>query len=99
MTKSDLVAKIAERSGVAKVDVERTLRSFEEIVQETVASGGDKVGIPGFVSFERVQRAGRLGRNPRTGELIEVPPGPSVRVSAGATLKRIARGNGANGSA
>ena len=99
MTKSDLVAKIAERSGVAKIDVERTLRSFEEIVQETVAAGGDKVTIPGFVSFERVQRAGRLGRNPRTGELIEVPPGPSVRVSAGATLKRIARGNGTNGSA
>jgi DNA-binding protein HU-beta len=99
MTKSDLVAKIAERSGVAKIDVERTLRSFEEIVQETVAAGGDKVSIPGFVSFERVQRAGRLGRNPRTGELIEVPPGPSVRVSAGATLKRIARGNGGNGSA
>ena len=96
MTKSDLVAKIAERSGVAKIDVERTLRSFEEIVQEAVSTGGDKVTIPGFVSFERVQRAGRLVRNPRTGELIEVPPGPSVRVSAGATLKRIARGNGSS---
>jgi DNA-binding protein HU-beta len=96
MTKSDLVAKIAARSGVAKVDVERTLRSFEEVVQEAVATDGEKVSIPGFVSFERVQRAGRIGRNPRTGEPIEVPPGPSVRVSAGATLKRIARGGGAS---
>jgi DNA-binding protein HU-beta len=93
MTKSDLVAKIAARSGVAKADVERVLRSFEQIVQEAVATGADKVSIPGFVSFERVQRAGRLGRNPRTGEVIEVPPGHSVRVSAGATLKRIARGD------
>jgi DNA-binding protein HU-beta len=94
MTKSELVAAIAERSGVAKADVERTLRGFEEIVQEAVSSGSGKVSIPGFISFERVQRAGRVGRNPRTGELIDVPPGPSVRVSAGATLKRIARGNG-----
>jgi DNA-binding protein HU-beta len=94
MTKSDLVAKIASRSGVAKADVERVLRSFEQIVQEAVARGDDKVSIPGFVSFERVKRAGRLGRNPRTGEVIEVPPGHSVRVSAGATLKRIARGDG-----
>jgi DNA-binding protein HU-beta len=94
MTKSDLVAKIASRSGVAKADVERVLRSFEQIVQEAVATGADKVSIPGFVSFERVARAGRLGRNPRTAEVIEVPPGHSVRVSAGATLKRIARGSG-----
>jgi DNA-binding protein HU-beta len=92
MTKSELVAQIAERTGVAKVDVERTLRGFEEIVREAVATGSEKVTIPGFVSFEQVQRAGRLGRNPRTGELIEVPPGTSVRVSAGATLKRVARG-------
>jgi DNA-binding protein HU-beta len=91
MTKSELVAKIAARAEVAKVDVERVLRSFEEIVQEAVASGDEKVSIPGFVSFERVERAGRLGRNPRTGEVVEVPPGHSVRVSAGATLKRIAR--------
>jgi DNA-binding protein HU-beta len=93
MTKSELVGQIAERTGVAKVDVERTLRGFEEIVREAVATGSEKVTIPGFVSFEQVQRAGRLGRNPRTGELIKVPPGTSVRVSAGATLKRVARGD------
>lgn len=98
MTKSELVAAIAKRSGVARADVERTLRGFEEVVQDAVSSGSDKVSIPGFVSFERVQRAGRLGRNPRTGETIAVPPGPSVRVSAGATLKRVARGNGQTGS-
>ena len=96
MTKSDLVAKIAERSGVAKADVERTLRSFEEIVQEAVSTGRDKVTIPGFVSFERVQRAGRLGRNPRTGELdrgAARPVGARQR-RRHAQTHRTERGNG-----
>ena len=86
MTKSDLVAKIAERSGVAKVDVERTLRSFEEVVQEAVSTGSGKVSIPGFVSFERVQRAlARAGYGSRRAceELGLDPlqlPGPKSRV-------------------
>lgn len=91
MTKSELVAEIAARSGVARSDVSRMLRAFEEVVREVVASDSGKVSLPGFVSFERVQRAARLGRNPRTGEPVEVPPRASVRVTAGATLKRVAR--------
>jgi DNA-binding protein HU-beta len=95
MTKSELVAAIAARSGVARTDVTRTLRAFEEVVRDVVASDSGKVSLPGFVSFERVQRAARLGRNPRTGETVRVPPRPSVRVTAGATLKRVARDSSA----
>lgn len=92
MTKAELIAAIAERSGVSKTDVEKTLKGFEEVVQQVVAKGGDKVVIPGFVSFEQTDRKARTGRNPQTGETIQVPASKAVKVSAGTKLKNVAKG-------
>lgn len=92
MTKTELIAAISDRSGVSKTDVEKTLKGFEEIVQQVVAKGGDKVTIPGFVTFEQTDRAARTGRNPQTGETIQVPASKAVKVSAGTKLKNIAKG-------
>jgi DNA-binding protein HU-beta len=92
MTKTELVAAIADRSGVSKADVERALNGFQEVVQETVAAGTDKITIPGFLSFEQTHRAARKGRNPRTGEEIQVPASKAVKISAGAKLKAAAKG-------
>jgi len=92
MTKAELIAAIAERSGVAKTDVEKSLKGFEEVVQQVVAKGSEKLTIPGFISFEQTHRAARTGRNPQTGEAIKVPASKAVKVSAGATLKNVAKG-------
>jgi DNA-binding protein HU-beta len=92
MTKAELVDKIAEQTGVSKSDVEKTLKGFEEAVTAVVSSSDDKVTLPGFISFERVQRAARTGRNPQTGETMQVPASKAVKVSAGAALKRAAKG-------
>ncbi len=92
MTKAELVAAIAERAELSKSDVEKTLKAFEEIVQQVVAKGGDKVVIPGFISFEQTDRAARTGRNPQTGETIQVPASKAVKVSAGTKLKNVAKG-------
>jgi len=92
MTKSELIAQIAERSGVAKADVEKVLKGFEEVVHEVVAKGEEKLSLPGFLSFEQTIRSARTGRNPQTGETIQVPESKAVKVTAGSKLKASAKG-------
>ncbi len=84
MNKSELVDAIADRSGVSKSDVDATLKGLYEVVAKTVAKGEEKITIPGFISFEQSHRAARTGRNPQTGETIQVPATNTVKVSAGA---------------
>ena len=60
-----------------------------------MAAGGDKVSIPGWLSFEQVTRAARMGRNPRTGESIHVPATKACKVSVGSKLKAAAKSGGA----
>jgi DNA-binding protein HU-beta len=92
MTKTELVALIAERAEISKADAERALNAFQDVVMETVGKGDDKITIPGFLSFEQTHRAARTGRNPRTGEPIQVPATKAVKISAGAKLKQAAKG-------
>jgi DNA-binding protein HU-beta len=92
MTKTELVAAVAERTEVSKADVDRVLTGFQDIVSQVVAKGDEKVSIPGFLSFEQTMRSARTGRNPHTGEPIQVPASKAVKVSAGSKLKAIAKG-------
>ena len=94
MTKTELVAAIAEKADLSKADAERALNAFQDIVQDTVGKGEDKITIPGFLSFEQTHRAARTGRNPRTGEPIQVPATKAVKITAGAKLKAAAKGGG-----
>ncbi len=72
MTKSELVAALAEKAGIRKKDAEACLNAFIEVVTETLKKG-DKVEIRGFGSFLMKERAPRVARNPKTGEKVEVP--------------------------
>ncbi len=91
MTKTELVAAISEKSGVAKADVEKVLKGFEDEVSSVVSAGKEKLTLPGFLSFERTRRAARTGRNPQTGETIQVPAANAVKVTAGSKLKATAK--------
>ena len=72
MNKSELVAVVAERSGIAKKDAERVVAAtFETITAELIK--GEKVQISGFGIFESKVRDARVGRNPRTKEAIQIP--------------------------
>lgn len=93
MNRSELVSAVAERSGVSAKQADAVIKAFADVVGEVVSKGQEKVTLPGFVTFERVARAARSARNPRTGEPIEIPAGHGVKVSAGSTLKAAA-GNG-----
>lgn len=87
VNKDELVRGVAERSGLdngqAKKAVEATL---EEITKQI--SGGNEVRLTGFGKFSAVQRAAREGRNPRTGESMQIAAKSVPKFSPGAELKK-----------
>ena len=92
MNKGELIEAVASSTGVARSTVESVLNGTISTIEGAVASG-DKVTITGFLSVERVKRGARTGRNPRTGETIQIPASNAVKVSAGAGLKNAAKGS------
>lgn len=90
ISRNDLVAALASKAGTSKAEADAVLSSFSEILLDSV-SNGEKVSIPGILSVERVQRAARTGRNPSTGETIDIPAGFGVKVSVGSRLKAAAK--------
>ena len=86
VNKSELVDSIAEGAGLSKADAERALNALIDAVQGAVAND-DKVTLPGFGSFSRSSRAARTGRNPRTGEPVQIAASKGVKFSAGAAFK------------
>jgi DNA-binding protein HU-beta len=92
MNKQELVDAIAARTGVGKSDIDATLNGLFDVVADHVAKSDDKITIPGWISFEGVHRKARTGRNPRTGEALEIAATRAVKVSAGAKLKKAAKG-------
>ncbi|HWK92280.1 MAG TPA: HU family DNA-binding protein [Luteimicrobium sp.] len=87
LNKSELVSAIAEKSGLTKADAENALNAFQEVLIESLGKG-EAVKLTGLLSVERVERAARTGRNPRTGEEIAIPAGYGVKLSAGSLLKK-----------
>ena len=87
VNRTELVAKIAERANISKVHADAALAAFQDVLVEAL-SKGETVKVTGLLSVERVERAARTGRNPRTGEEIKIPAGFGVKLSAGSTLKK-----------
>ena len=71
LSRNDLVAELAAKTGSTKKDVDEFVTAFAELVIDSVAKG-EKISIPGVLSVERVQRAARTGRNPQTGAEIAI---------------------------
>ena len=85
--KSDLVSKIAQKSNLTKVQAEAAHHTSQDVFVEAMKSG-EGLKLTGLFSAERVKRAARTGRNPRTGETINIPASYGVRISAGSLLKK-----------
>ena len=86
MNKSDLVAAIADSSGLTKADADRALAATTGAISDALASG-DKVSITGFGSFLVRNRAARSGRNPQTGATIHISASKVPAFKAGKLLK------------
>lgn len=86
MNKSELVAAMAEKAELSKKDAEKALKAFEEVVTEELAQNG-KVQLVGFGTFDVAERAAREGRNPQTGDVMQIPASKAPRFKAGKALK------------
>ena len=86
MNKAELIAAVAEKTGMSKKDTEAVIAATFEAVTETLAKG-DKVQLVGFGSFEVKKRAARLGRNPKTKETIKIEASKVPTFKAGKALK------------
>lgn len=88
MNKTELITAVAEKSGLTKKDVEKTINALLDTVKEEVAADG-KVQLIGFGTFESRVRKERLGKNPKTGEEIVIEEAKVPAFKAGKAFKDI----------
>ena len=71
MNKTEFISAIAEKAELSKKDAEKALKAFTDVVEEELKKG-EKIQLVGFGTFEVSERAAREGRNPQTGETMEI---------------------------
>lgn len=86
MNKAEMINAIAEKAEISKKDAESALNAFTNVVTDALVDG-DKVQIVGFGTFEVAERAARTGRNPKTGQTIEIGASKAPKFKAGKSLK------------
>lgn len=86
MNKAELVAAMAEKTGLSKKDAEASLKAFTDVVAEELKKG-EKIQLVGFGTFEVSERAARTGRNPQTGAEMTIAASKSPKFKAGKALK------------
>ena len=86
MNKTELIAAVAEQAELSKKDAEKALKAFVDIVGEELKKG-EKVQLVGFGTFEVSERPERAGRNPQTGEVMQIAASKTPKFKAGKALK------------
>lgn len=86
MNKTELVAAVAEKAAMSKKDAEKALGAVLETITDALTDG-ERVQLVGFGTFEVREREARTGKNPRTGEAIEIAASKAPAFKAGRALK------------
>lgn len=86
MNKQDLIKDIAERGEFTKADAEAALKAVQGAIIAVLVNG-DKITLPGFGTFKVVETAARTGRNPQTGEPVEIPAKRKIKFNPTQALK------------
>lgn len=86
MNRTELISAMAQNAELTKVDAEKALKAFIDVVTDEMKNKG-KVQITGFGTFETTERAARTGRNPQTGQTIEIGASTLPKFKAGKALK------------
>ncbi len=86
MNKNDLVAEVADATGLTKADAAKAVDSVLDSITNSLKKG-DEVRLVGFGTFTVAKRAASEGRNPRTGETIKIPASKRPKFTAGKALK------------
>ncbi|WP_334154559.1 HU family DNA-binding protein [Tepidimonas sp.] len=91
MNKAQLIDHMAERADLTKQEAARALDAFLATVSDTLARGGD-VTLVGFGTFQVDERAARKGRNPKTGEVVDIAAAKMPKFRPGKALKDAVNG-------
>lgn len=91
MNKTELINAVANASGLTKKDATKAVDAVFEVITDALRKG-DKVQLIGFGNFEVRERAARKGRNPQTGEEIEIPASKAPAFTPGKALKDAVKG-------
>ena len=86
MNKQELIKDIAERGEFTKADAEAALKAVQGAIAAVLVNG-DKITLPGFGTFKVVETAARTGRNPQTGEPVEIPAKRKIKFNPTQALK------------
>lgn len=86
MNKNDLIAAVANSTGLSKTDATKAVDGVIEAITKSLKKGGE-VRLVGFGTFSVAKRAASTGRNPRTGESIKIPASKQPKFKAGKALK------------
>ena len=86
MNKAELIAAMSEKAEISKKDAEKALKVFTDVVAEELKKG-EKIQLVGFGTFEVTERAARTGRNPQSGEDMNIPASKAPKFKAGKALK------------
>ena len=86
MNKTELVAAIADKAEIKKVEAEKAVKAFTEVVAEELKKG-EKVQLVGFGTFEVKENKARTGRNPRTGKSMKIKASKAPKFKAGKAFK------------
>jgi len=88
LIKLDIVTEIVNRTGITKTKAEVAVETVFESMKKALARG-DRIELRGFGVFNVKPRKTGIGRNPRTGEEVSIPPGKAVRFKPGKELQSI----------
>lgn len=88
MIKLDLVSEIVNRTGITKTKAEIAVETIFDSMKKALARG-DRIELRGFGVFNVKPRKTGIGRNPRTGQEVSIPPGKAVRFKPGKELQSI----------
>jgi DNA-binding protein HU-beta len=86
VNKTELVQAVSEKTQMTKKDATQAVEAVFEVISQALASG-DKVQLVGFGNFEIRERAARKGRNPQTGEVIQIAASKIPAFKAGKALR------------
>lgn len=91
MKKNEFIAVVAEKTGMTKKDAEKAAEAVFEAIEEVMVAG-DKLQLTGFGTFKTKARPARMGRNPKTGESMEIAAATVPVFEAGKQLKERVNG-------
>ena len=86
MVKQDIVSRVAEQKGITKVKAEIAVDAFFNSLKGAL-KGGERIELRGFGVFVVKPRKSGIGRNPRTGAEVPIPPGKTVRFKPGKEIR------------